>query len=441
MIKIIYKFFCGLLVLAITTVNANTLSAANPDRNPFVVGTETGASGTTPALAAIIHRPNARLAFDFHDIAVRDLLELLAEFKDINLIVSDSVTGHLTLRLEDVTWEQALTTVLTMQGLSEQQQQGILFIAPAQEMLSHTEEDLQTAPLLSNVFPISYTNAADLATLLQNKTTKLLSARGSCVVDARTNTLWITDTATALAKIRQFLQAMDVPAKQILIAARIVNVDEDSVEELGLKFGTTSTTTTDQAQQLYMDTPTDLEDVGHFTVAIAKLGEDALLNLQLAALEREGHARLISSPELITSNRQPALIESGEEIPYQEKTSSGATSASFKKAVLSLQVTPQVTLNNQILLNLLVNQNKVSVLSVNGVPGISTQHVQTQIRVKNGETIVLGGIYEESNSRIRERVPFWGDIPLLGALFTNKQTHSERKELLIFVTPKIINNE
>jgi type IV pilus assembly protein PilQ len=173
-------------------------------------------------------------------------------------------------------------------------------------------------------------------------------------------------------------------------------------------------------------------------VAIAKLGQGTLLDLELSALEREGRARIVSDPELITSNRQPALIESGQEIPYQEKTSSGATSVAFKKAVLSLKVTPEITPENRILLNLTVNQDKVDTLSVNGVPAISTQQVQSQVLLNDGETIVLGGIYEQINSNVTERIPFWSAIPVLGKLFTDKQTRSERKELLIFVTPKLV---
>lgn len=395
--------------------------------------------GNTALASGVTPTPNHNLSLNFHDIPVRDLLELLAEFKGVNLILSDSVAGNITLRLENVSWDQALKTILRMQGLSKEEQDTILFIAPTQEMTTLEQQNIETQPLHNTLFRLSYAKASDLTVLLQDKNSHLLSEQGSVVADTRTNALWIRDNIAHLQQIKLFLHDMDVPARQIQIAARIVNVDEDSVEELGLKFGTVSTTTaTKPPGELSMDMPLSIEDIGHFTVAIAKLSEGTLLDMELSALEREGRAQLISNPELITSDRQSASIESGQEIPYQEKTSSGATSISFKKAVLSLKVIPEISPENKILLNLTVNQDKISALSVNGVPAISTQQVQTQILVNNGETIVLGGIYEESNSHIHERIPFWGSIPVLGALFTNKQTHAERKELLIFVTPKII---
>ena len=389
----------------------------------------------------VTHTATHNLSLNFNDIPVRDLLELLAEYKGVNLILSDSVAGTVTVRLENVSWAQALQTILRMQGLSQQEHDAILFIAPTQEMTVLEQQNLQTQQLSNSLFRMSYAKAPDMAALLQDKTNHLLSERGSIVSDTRTNALWIRDTMPHLDQIRLFLRDMDVPARQVQIAARIVNVDEDSVEELGLKFGTVAPTSTKPPGELHMDLPLGIEDIGHFTVAIARLGEGVILDMELSALEREGRARLISNPELITSDRQSATIESGQEIPYQEKTSSGATSISFKKAVLSLKVTPEITPGNKILLNLAVNQDKISALSFNGVPAISTEQVQTQILVNNTETIVLGGIYEESNSHIHERIPFWGSIPVLGALFTNKQTRAERKELLIFVTPKIIDTQ
>lgn len=408
------KFLLAILILSVSCFGSITLA---PD---------------------VTHTPAHNLSLNFHDIPVRDLLELLAEFKGVNLILSDSVTGIITLRLENVSWDQALKTILRMQGLSQEAHDAILFIAPTQEMTTLEQQNLETQPLSNILFRLNYAKAADLSVLLQDKSNHLLSEQGSIVTDTRTNALWIRDSLAHLQQIKLFLHDMDVPAQQIQIAARIVNVDEDSVEELGLKFGTVATTAAKLPNELYRDMPLGIEDIGHFSVAIARLSEGTLLDMELSALEREGRARLISNPELITSDRQSASIESGQEIPYQEKTSSGATSISFKKAVLSLKVTPEMSPENKILLNLTVNQDKISALSVNGVPAISTQQVQTQILVNNGETIVLGGIYEESNSHIHERIPFWGSIPILGALFTNKQTHAERKELLIFVTPKIL---
>lgn len=393
-----------------------------------------------PITVSPVNKTN-NIFFDFRDIPVRDLLALLADMKNKNLVISDAIKGALTVRLENVSWEQALDTVLTMQNLAKREQGNVLFIAPAAEIAANQTDSADWQEPVAKLIPIHYAKAKDLAALLQAKINNLLSPRGSVTVDERTNQLWIKDTPARLAQIQSFLQGIDIPAKQIQIAARIVNADESSVEELGLKFGTVTSNTSatpTQTDQLHMDMPLTIDNVGHFTVAIAKLGQGTLLDLELSALEREGRARIVSDPELITSNRQPALIESGQEIPYQEKTSSGATSVAFKKAVLSLKVTPEITPENRILLNLTVNQDKVDTLSVNGVPAISTQQVQSQVLLSDGETIVLGGIYEQINSNVTERIPFWSAIPVLGKLFTDKQTRSERKELLIFVTPKLV---
>ena len=210
-------------------------------------------------------------------------------------------------------------------------------------------------------------------------------------------------------------------------------------EELGLQFGrSSSNSSTNAGDNLHMDMPMSIDNVGHFTIAIARLGRGNLLDLEISALEQNGHAKTLSNPQLVTANRQAASIESGQEVPYQESTSSGATNTAFKKAVLSLQVTPEITPENKVLLNLEVNQDKVDALTVNGVPAINTQKVKSQVLLNNGETIVLGGIYEESKKQTDQRVPFWHAIPVVGKLFANHQTNVERTELLIFVTPKMM---
>jgi type IV pilus assembly protein PilQ len=385
-------------------------------------------------------KEEANLSFNFKDIPIRDLLGLLAQYKQMNLILSESVQGELTLHLDHVTWHQALDSVLNMQGLGMRQEGNILLIAPGAEMVEREQQRIAGEALHSAFIELHYAKAADLSAILQNKTDSLLSTRGSVTVDERTNQLWITDTADRLLQIHHFLKGVDIPAKQVQIGARIVNVDTSSVQELGLKFGTTTSRAgvSGVVDQLEMDMPLTIENVGHFTIAIAKLGEGNLLDLEISALEKEGKARTVSSPQLITANRQPAVIESGQEIPYQEKTSSGATNVSFKKAVLSLKVTPEITPENKILLTVTVNQDKVDKLQVNGVPAINTQQVQSQILLNDGETIILGGIYEQNNSNVVERIPFWGSIPGLGKLFSNKESQVEHKELLVFVTPKTI---
>lgn len=378
------------------------------------------------------------LSLHFNQISVKDLLELLAEFKGVNLVISEAVTGAISIHLNNVTWAQALDTILTMQGLGLRKKGSILFIASSAEIEVRKNEDADGSEMRSEIFRVHYANATAVSDLIKANR-ELLSEKGSVLADARTNILWLKDTPEKLEKIKYFLHQIDLPAKQVRIKAHIVNIDQSSIKELGLKF---STVNDSQAQKgldrLYMDMPVTIQDMGHFSIAIAKLGNNTLLNLELSALEKEGHARVISKPELMTADRQIASIESGQEIPYQENTSSGATNTSFKKAVLSLKVTPIVTPDDKILLNLLVNQDKVSDLVVNGVPAISTQQVETQILVKNGETVVLGGIYEENSTATNERIPFWSSVPVLGALFQSKTSHVERRELLIFVQPEII---
>lgn len=379
------------------------------------------------------------LSFNVHDIPVRDLLELLAELKNMNLIVSDEVRGKLTLRLDNVTWQQALNAILTMQNLGKKQQDSILLIAPLARIAHDTEQADQAQNLINELLAVHYAKAADLAKLIEDKNSGLLSERGSVAVDTRTNKLWIKDIPDRIKQIHAFVQGMDIPEQQILIAARIVSIDEDSITELGLKFGTVAMNTDNNATNSQnTDMPLTINDVGHFTFSLARLGSNTSLDLALSALAHDGHAEIISKPELVTANRQPAEIQSDQEIPYQESTSSGATNVAFKKAVLGLKVTPEIVPEHKIALQLTVNQDKISSLSVNGVPAINTQEIQTQILVTNGETIVLGGIFEESNLHTKEHTPILGAIPFIGRLFSNKETHQAHKELLLFITPKIM---
>lgn len=397
------------------------------------------ASSLASNLSASPKNDPSNLTLHFKEIPARDLLTLLAQIKQRNLILSGAVQGNVTVHLDNVTWNQALDSVLSMQGLGMRQDGNILLIAPINEILSRETQDISAEKLGTAFVRLHYAKAADLSALLQSKTDNLLSSRGSVAADERTNQLWIKDTPERLAQVRQFLKGIDLPAKQVQIAARIVNVDESSVQELGVRFSTSSgDVVTAAADALQMDMPISVSRAGNFSMAIAKLGQGNMLDLEIAALEREGRAHIVSSPQLITSNRQPAAIESGQEIPYQEKTSSGATNTAFKKAVLSLKVTPEITPENKILLSVVVNQDKIDKLQVNGVPAISTQQVQSQILLNDGETIVLGGIYEQSNDDLVERVPFFGKLPVVGKLFSRKETQVDRKELLVFITPRMI---
>lgn len=381
------------------------------------------------------HTP--KLSFHFKAIPVREVLSLLARLNHSNLIISDAVSGTLTLHLDQVTWQEAFDTILSIEGLGVRRKGKILFIAPAADILTHTNHEVITAPLQTVFIPVHYATASGVSTLLHNKSSHLLSDRGSITADDRTNQIWIKDTPQHIRQVQRFLRGVDKPAKQVQISAYILSVNEESVKELGLRFGTVLKSE-QNGDSLQRDMPLTADNVGRFSVAIAKLGQGTLLNLQLSALERAGRAKILSSPQLVTSNRQAASIESGQEIPYQESTSSGATSTDFKKAALSLKVTPDINPDNKILLNIVVNQDKVDTLTVNGVPAISTQAIQSKVLVNNGETVVLGGIYAQSSSRVKERLPFLHAIPIVGKLFMHKESDSSRQELLIFVTPRVL---
>lgn len=410
---------------------------------------------------------NQLISLNFQDIKVRSVLQLLAQFKGLNIVMNDAVQGSISLHLENVPWDQALTIILQSQGLGEKQIGNVLLIAPLLDIAAREKQQLQAeqqlqdlAPLQSELIQINYGKAAEIATLLQqNKNgTNLLSSRGSVSVDGRTNTLWVQDTPDKLSVIKHLVMQLDVPVKQVLIAARIVNIDSDYEEELGVRFGITqgphmsgtlaganalasgsSAGDVPLAQRLNVDLPVATPGAGSIGLALAKLGTGTLLDLELSALENEGLGQVISSPRLITADQQAAVIESGEEIPFQEQTSSGATNVTFKKAVLSLSVRPQITPDHKVVLNLQVNQDRANFSrTVLGMPAIDTRQIETQVLVDDGQTVVLGGIYETDNSKSIQRVPFFGSLPVVGALFSHKTIVAKRTELLIFITPHII---
>lgn len=289
----------------------------------------------------------------------------------------------------------------------------------------------------STLVQIHYLKAKDIEKVFTQNKKQLLSKQGIISVINTTNSIWIRDAPEKLAQIKNIIKQLDRPSPQILIKARIVNVDDSFVKSLGVIFAT-QTKKTQNEDGFKMNLPFAASGIGKITIPIIKLKNDTLLDLQLTALEKEGHAKLISSPELLTTNRQAAIIESGEEIPYQEKTGTGNTSVAFKKAVLRLKVTPILLPHKRIYLHLQVNQDKVSALTVNGVPAIRTQQLSTQVVVKNQQTFVLGGIYEQLNSQQQEGVPVLKNIPIVGALFRHHERKTSRRELLIFVTPRII---
>lgn len=405
-----------------------------------------------------------KLSLNFQNIGVRPALQLLAQFAGINIVVSDTVTGNISLNVRNIPWDEAMDIIMRTRGLGESKVGDVYLIAPEEEIATQERQQLLAKqqisglePLHSELIQINYGKAGEIAALLKGQGSTLLSSRGSVSVDARTNTIWVLDTQNKLAEIKDLIQKLDIPVRQVLIETRIVNVDKDFTRELGIRWGITSPThlsgTLEGANAINNGTaPSALENIsqrlnvdlpveaatGHIGLALFKIANNTLLDLELSALESEGDAKIIASPRLITANQQEATIESGEEIPYQQATSSGATSVTFKKAVLSLKVTPQITPDHRVILSLKVNQDKRGTPEVLGVPPIDTRAIETQVLVDNGQTVVLGGIFQRTKSNDIERIPFLGSIPVLGNLFRYKKEYLQQRELLIFVTPKII---
>ncbi|MFP4695145.1 type IV pilus secretin PilQ [Thiohalospira sp.] len=408
------------------------------------------------------------LSFDVRDADVRELLHRIGEFTELNMVVSDSVQGSLTMHLENVPWDQALDHILTLKGLGMRRDGDVRLIAPQQELLDSESARLEAeqrrdelVPLEKATLQVNYAKAAELASTLRSEEGGMLSDRGSVRVDERTNKLLIRDTPANLRAARELVEELDVPVRQVLIETRIVIANDDFSEELGSRFGashvsesgdTGVTGSGSGADSLIDDTRP--EDVGSGDrlavdlpatnpagqIAMSVLDGDTLLDLELSALQAENEGEIVSNPRVITANQREAVIEQGVEIPYQEASSSGATSVSFKKAVLSLGVTPQITPDGRIIMDLQINKDSVGEV-FDGVPSVDTREVTTQALVADGETVVLGGIYETEQSRETDKVPLLGDLPLLGGLFRHTQETNAKAELLIFVTPRLIEGD
>lgn len=417
-----------------------------------------------------------RLSLNFQNIEVRAVLQLIADFTGLNLVASDTVSGSVTLRLKNVPWDQALDIILKSKGLAMRQAGNVMMVGPQEEIAARERLELESlrqveelAPLRTEFIQINYAKASDFSSLIQTGESNLLSARGNVSIDERTNTLIVQDVAASLEAIRSMIAKLDIPVRQVMIESRIVNADESFTRDLGVQFGYSRHT--NQASQANGDLfgaiggglpgETDFGGTTSFNtggnenlmvnlpvagatsalgLAVGKIGS-YLLQLELSALLAEGRGEDIASPKVITANQSEALIESGVEIPFQEATSSGATSVSFKKAVLALRVTPQITPDNRVLLDLNVNQDTRGSPDVLGVPPINTRNVSTRVLVDDGETVVLGGIYNQVDRNSLDRVPFFGDLPYLGFLFKKNRVEKSRTELLIFVTPKILREE
>ncbi len=413
-----------------------------------------------------------RLSLNFQNIEVRAVLQLLADFTGLNLVASDTVGGNLTLRLKNVPWDQALDIILKSRGLAMRQMGNVIMVAPTEEIAAREKLELEAnkqieelAPLFTEFLQVNYAKASDLAELLKARENSLMSERGSVTIDARTNTLLVRDTSEHLANIRRLVTTLDIPVRQVLIESRIVIADDSFTRDLGVKFGYSRTTSresvdrgrlfgtiggklegdttypdttsfnTDGKENFIVDLPIG-DPSAALGLAFGKIGS-WLVQTELQVMQTEGRGEVISNPKVITSNQKEAVIEAGTEIPYQEASSSGATSTSFKKAVLSLRVTPHITPDDRVVMDLQVNKDNVG-QTFGGIPSVDTRSVSTQVLVDNGETVVLGGIYEATKRNDMERVPFFSDLPLAGRFFRKSEVTDDKDELLIFVTPRIM---
>ncbi|MCG7489746.1 type IV pilus secretin PilQ [Vibrio sp. Of14-4] len=406
-----------------------------------------------------------RLSVNFEDIPVRSVLQHIADYGDFNIVVSDSVSGSVTLRLNDVYWSQLLDMILLVKGLDKRQIGDGLLVFKKSDA-NFIDDALVSEPqsLQSAIIAMRFANATEIAAILGgDAATSMLSEHGAISVDTRTNALLIRDQATYIEAMKVIISALDVPVKQVQIEARIVSLSEGDVQELGVRWGLNaikgnytlggSIENNLSNISLYSEGESSIDDFLNVDLSVAsntastiafqvaKLSSGVLLDLELSALQRESRAEVISSPRLITTNKQAAYIEQGTEIPYLEAASSGATSVNFKKAVLSLKVTPQITADNRLILDLKVTQDRPGQVVKTGTGeavAIDTQRIGTQVLVNDGETIVLGGIYQHSVSDALDKVPLLGDIPLLGGLFRRSYQQMGKSELLIFVTPTLI---
>lgn len=450
-----------------------------------------------PLTAAEKEEKNARFAFvgdklslNFQDIEVRSVLQLIADFTELNLVASDTVSGRITLRLDNVPWDQALDLVLKTKGLDKRQVGNVLMVAPAAEIAERERQELETkkqleelAPLRTEYIRVRYANAAELFELFKgrrdsgsggrdfgglanddrNSTGSLLSERGRAIVDERTNSIILTDTEEKISEFKRVIAEIDIPIRQVLIEARIVIANSDFREEIGvrwggLKFGAAG----DGQSRITGELETldyDEDDNGNIefdlsrsmmvdlgvqnpagAITAAFVDDNTYLALELSALEDSGHAEVVSQPKVITGDKQKATILSGTEIPYQEASSSGATTTSFKEAVLKLDVTPQITPDNRIIMELAIHKDNVGEITPTGIPSIDVTQLETKVLAADGETIVLGGIFETEQIKGETKVPFLGDIPYLGRAFRQDVTRDSKTELLIFITPRIMSD-
>ena len=462
------------------------------DPNKLVKGSKPGYAGE-------------KLSLNFQNIEVRSVLQVIGDFTGLNIITSDTVTGNLTLRLKDVPWDQALEIIMQSKGLDKRKNGNVILVAPAEELAAKEKQVFESQqqiddvePMRTEVFTLNYMRADALKEILSDPKQKILSKRGSAVIDPRTNTVFVQDIPKYLEQVQAIINKTDIPVKQVMIESRLVIADEKFGKDLGARFGITQTgrpgssvatiggkignrpttssagtitqgTMNGTAQTALTDTvyydklsntnsmltssngepdlmsnlPVTKAGAGSFAFTLFRLSAGLLLNLELSALESDKRGKVVSSPRITTANQRKAKISQGTEIPYLQSSASGAANITFKPAVLSLEVTPQITPDDKIIMDLEVKKDRVGQYVRTGVglteaPAIETQSVTTQVLVGNGETAVLGGIYEQEDRNDVEKVPFFGDLPIMGNLFKRKSLATNKSELLIFITPKIM---
>jgi len=427
-----------------------------------------------------------RLSLNFQSIEIRALLQIIADFSDFNVVTSDSVTGTVTLRLKDVPWDQALDIILQSKGLDKRRSGNVLLIAPKDELAAKEQVDLEAKkkiadlePMRMQAFQLNYTKALEVANGLTGSGsaggagTRMLSARGSVIAESRTNQLFVTDIPAKLEEIQALIARIDVAQRQVMIEARIVEASDNFGRALGVKLGALSGNAFHIGGSNYVSPGGNYEAVGYqtgqvagtvpytdtqfvnfpaqagivsstataatFALSLFSSSASRFLNLELSALEEDGSGRIISSPRVITADQVQAIVEAGEELPYQQATSSGATSVAFQKAQIRLQVTPQITPEGNVILDVEVNKDSVGRSTSAGF-AIDTKHIKTTALVENGGTVVLGGLFQQIENNVTDKVPFLGDIPFLGNLFKSTSKLQTRTELLIFITPRIISD-
>ena len=417
-----------------------------------------------------------KLTLNFQSVEVRALLQVIADFTGLNIIASDTVGGNLTLRLKDVPWDQALDIILQAKGLSKRKNGNVVLIAPADELatkeklaLEASQQITELEALRTESFVMSYAKAADLQTLLSSGTQKILSKRGSATVDPRTNTLFVQDVPVRLEDVRRLVSQLDVPVRQVMIEARIVIADDKFSRQLGVRFGVGGGrgasndvigngrlgvgnnigTSSGFANGVATSAGNNVNlpvagAAGSLAFTFLNLGNGNIVNLELSALEAENRGKVVSNPRIVTADKKKATISQGTEIPYLTQAASGGSTVSFKPAVLSLDVTPQITPDDKIIMDLEIKKDSVGQLVSSGtgtIPSIDTKTLKTQILVDNGDTAVLGGIFEQITRTDVTKVPFLGDLPFIGNLFKTTSKQEDKTELLIFITPRIIKEQ